>query len=123
MKKTKIRNDVILVLLLFFAAALAFFLVSLLSKAGGSASVYVDGKLYGSYPLREDNRIEIKTDYGYNILVIEDGRADVVDADCKNQICVNTKAIEKSGETITCLPHKMTVVIESETDDGIDLSE
>ena len=37
-------------------------------------------------------------------------------ADCKDQICADHKAIEKSGETIVCLPHK--VVIEIQSEDG-----
>lgn len=37
-------------------------------------------------------------------------------ADCKDQICADHKAIEKSGETIVCLPHK--VVIEIRSEDG-----
>ena len=38
------------------------------------------------------------------------------EADCKDQICADHKAIEKSGETIVCLPHK--VVIEIRSEDG-----
>ena len=37
-------------------------------------------------------------------------------AETNRQICADHKAIEKSGETIVCLPHK--VVIEIQSEDG-----
>ena len=47
---------------------------------------------------------------------IKDGKVTMKEADCKDQICADHKAIEKSGETIVCLPHK--VVIEIRSEDG-----
>lgn len=46
-----------------------------------------------------------------NTIEIKNGKVDVIDATCKNQICVKHKKIEKSGESIVCLPNKVIVEI------------
>ena len=45
---------------------------------------------------------------------IKDGKVTMKEADCRDQICADHKAIEKSGETIVCLPHKVVIEIKSE---------
>ena len=37
------------------------------------------------------------------------------EADCPDQICRKHKAIDKSGETIVCLPHKVVIEVEADT--------
>ena len=32
-------------------------------------------------------------------------------SDCKNQICVNTKAITEAKDTVVCLPNKVMIEI------------
>jgi len=53
----------------------------------------------------------IDNELGYNRIVIDDGIVSMVEADCKDQICVFSKAINKPGELIICLPHKVVVQI------------
>ena len=47
-----------------------------------------------------------------NTVEIKDGKVSVTAADCKNQICVNHKAITEKGESIICLPNKVIAEIE-----------
>ena len=61
-------------------------------------------------------RSHIPEKNGTNVMQIKDGKVTMKKADCKDQICADHKAIEKSGETIVCLPHK--VVIEIRSEDG-----
>ena len=56
---------------------------------------------------------------GYNIVNIENGVVDVREADCDNQICVNSSTITKPGQTITCIPHRVVVEIVGGSD-GVD---
>ena len=46
-----------------------------------------------------------------NILVIEDGRAYLSDANCPDKLCVHQGKISRTGEVITCLPNKLTVTV------------
>lgn len=75
--------------------------------------VYEKNEEIGRYPLNTDTTVRIETSDGhYNILKIENGEASVCESDCANQICVNTKAANKAGDTIICLPHKVSVILE-----------
>lgn len=112
MKNRKKRNDIILIVCLLFIAVAAFCTVELTKEEGSFAVVIVDGKETDRYPLSEDREVIIKTSEGENTLVISDGCADITDADCKNRICVRSPKIKHGGETITCLPHRVTVIIE-----------
>lgn len=97
----------ILILSLLAAVALRWF-----SPEGTRVVVTVGGREYGSYSLLEDRtvRIEAKDGSWYNILKIENGRADMIESDCANQICVNTPALrEDVAGVIVCLPHGVTV--------------
>ena len=44
-------------------------------------------------------------------LADKDGSVTVQDADCPDKICEKHRAINRTGETIICLPHKLVVEI------------
>ncbi len=89
--------------------------------------IRIAGKVYGSYPLSEDQTISVDTEYGHNVVVIQGGFASVAEADCSNQVCVDAGSIHTPGQMIVCLPHRMTVEILSgnntTTDDSTGNSE
>lgn len=74
----------------------------------GTVVVSIDGEEYGSWSLSEDCTVEIE---GTNRLRIVDGQADMVWADCPDQLCVHQKAITREGESIICLPNKVAVSV------------
>lgn len=73
--------------------------------------INVENKHVCTLPLDKNSIKEIKTDSGYNIVVIEDGYVFINEADCKNQVCVKTNKINKVEQSIVCLPHKLSVRI------------
>ena len=75
-----------------------------------------DGKEVYKTSIKKDQIYQIPEENGTNVMQIKDGKVTMKKADCKDQICADHKAIEKSGETIVCLPHK--VVIEIQSEDG-----
>lgn len=80
-------------------------------KDGAYARVTVDGEVYGTYSLSEEQTVEIATAYGSNTLRIEDGKVWVSEADCPNHDCVEKGAISRTNQIILCLPHKLSVTI------------
>ena len=117
MKKT----DLILVVIALIAAAGIWLFYSAGADHGLTAVVTVDGEVRAELPLDETDSVEIETEWGYNIVHTEDGQAFVTEADCRDQICVEHKKIEKTGETIVCLPHEIVVKIEAEGGDAPDM--
>ncbi len=81
--------------------------------------VEVAGKPYACYEMaqyKEPETVEIRTEYGCNILRISSQEVRVVQADCPDQLDVKQGAIHKSGETIVCLPNKLVIKISGERD-------
>ena len=82
-----------------------------------SAVITVDGKLYEKVPLSEDNQreIEIKTEYGHNILKVFDHGIQMVYSDCPKKISMKMGFISKPNQVIICLPNRVFVeVVEEE---------
>lgn len=109
----KRRNDIILIAVLMLSL-LAVSLVLFLSRTeGDTVTVSLDGQFYDEYSLHEDRIVEIRNGEGYNILVIEGGRAYVKKASCPDGICSAHRPIGNSGESIICLPNKVVIEVRS----------
>lgn len=65
-------------------------------------------------PLDQDTTLDVRTDKGWNQIVVENGTVRVADADCPNRDCVKQGAISKAGQQIVCLPHQLIVSISAE---------
>lgn len=119
------RNDIFLILFFAVISFVALAFMQLYGKRGGEIKVSVNNKEYGIYSLDEDQTITIGEDDWKNILEIKNGKANMIKADCPDKVCVNHAAINKKGETIVCLPHKIVVEVinqgESKTEDQIDI--
>ena len=102
---------VLLAVLILFGAGLAV-PAAMQGDSGDTVRVTVNGKLYGSYRLSEDQTVEVKKGGKTNIVRIEDGRVWMESASCRNQICVHTGRISHSGQSIVCLPNRVSVTIE-----------
>ena len=114
------RNDLLLAaVLLLLGGALALFL-RFTRQAGGTVTVQVDGKVLFELPLGEDAELVLGEGGHTNTLVIRDGKAQVAEASCPDQICVRQGAIQYAGESIVCLPHKLVVTVQGGAAGGVD---
>ncbi|MFV0343977.1 MAG: NusG domain II-containing protein [Anaerocolumna sp.] len=115
------KNDIKLIAIILVLAVAGMIFMFLTQKPGDKVIVIVDGEIYKEYSLNKDLSVDIEgVNGGINHLVIEEGHADVTDADCPDKLCVNQKQIDKNGETIVCLPNKVIVKVISETESEID---
>ena len=106
------RNDALLIAaLLILGGALALFLY-VTRQGGGYVSVQIGGELIMELPLSENTEVVLGSGAHTNTLVIENGTAQVVEASCPDQICVNQGAVRYAGESIVCLPHRLIVTVE-----------
>lgn len=119
-KDKKIRNDILLILAVLLLAG-GFWLYTEFSKEEGKyVAVIVNGVETSRYSLSDNLEIRLENNGGYNILVIRDGKADVIEASCPDKICVNQHSVSKTGETITCLPNKTVIKVVGNGEDEID---
>lgn len=124
MEKKAKKNDIILIVVILVLALGSYFGIRYYQGANTKeavAVVTVDGAEYGRFPLDTDvtEKIELP-DGSYNLLVIQDGKADVTEASCPDGICVNHRAVKRQGETIVCLPNKVVVEIENGEESDVD---
>ena len=110
-KKMFSKGDLILIVAILVVAVGILLYRKFFVGTGLTVVVTVDGEEVKSWSLDENVRYDVSTDGGHNVVLIEDGKAFVEDADCRDHICVDHKPINKIGETIICLPHKLVVEV------------
>lgn len=103
------KRDIILIASILVVAIALFLIVELTKEAGAGVVVKVDGVEVAEYSLSKNGTYPLNG--GTNILVIEDGRAYLSDANCPDKLCVHQGKISRTGEVITCLPNKLTVTV------------
>lgn len=103
------KRDFILIGIILAVTLISFVVINLLKTDGAYVVVCVDGKQVAKYDLSEDGEYELN--FGSNILRIEDGKAYLIYANCPDHLCMNQGKIDQSGETITCLPNRLTVTV------------
>ena len=120
-KDKKLRTDIILAAAVIIAAAGIWLFTELMKSDGAFAVVTVNGVETAKYPLDTDAEIRLESENGgYNILIIKDGKADITEASCPDHVCVDQRAISKTGEAITCLPNKTVITIDGEEEADFD---
>ncbi len=110
------KKDFILIGAILAVILIAFAVITLTKQDGAYVVVKVNGQEVAKYSLGEEGEYELNG--GTNILRIEGGKAYLTDASCPDHLCVNQGKIDQTGETITCLPNKLTVTVYGAEDDG-----
>lgn len=124
MKKRISRNDVIFLAILL--AVVTVFLVvyertGTRADAGACVRVTVDGSVYGTYALGEEQEIPIVQDGVItNVLTIPRWQGGHDGGGLPDKLCVHQKAISKNHEMIVCLPNKVVVEVTGSEENGFD---
>ena len=113
--------DVIFISAILLISLLVLLAVFLTKKEGAVALVEINGVTVAEYPLSENGVFPLNG--GTNVLVIEDGEAYLNFSSCPDHTCENTGKIHYVGETIICLPNKLSITIKGDADskNSIDL--
>ncbi len=88
------------------ALALVLFFV-FFGGVGKKVVIKQDNAVVYEGSLSADKTVSLKN----NTVIIKDGKAFMQNSTCKNKICIHTGKIEKKGESIICLPNKVSVTI------------
>lgn len=118
------RRDLLFIGVLLLFGVVSMFVVRLfMNQNGAYVQVTIDGSSYGTYHLSslDEQTIPITIDgIVTNTLLIEDGKAKMLSADCPDKLCVHQKAIDKRGETIVCLPNRVVVEVKGTKESVLD---
>lgn len=114
------KGDVIILSVILAVILLSFcvFWTSGQKTESRQAVIIVDGAEYARYKLSPNfsEIIEIDTQFGYNKLEIDCGKIRMLDASCEDKIDVKMGTIEKVNETIICLPNRVLVTIQGQSE-------
>ena len=109
MKIFKKMDLVIIVVLITFSFIPILIYSNVVSKNNKNlyATIKVNGKVHTTIdlPLAFEKRLSISTDHGNNTIVINGNEIKIVDADCKDALCIKQGSISKIGKTLICLPN------------------
>ena len=114
----KHRKSLVILTVVLAVAVLIFCLTLLYSDKNGEKAAYIYSKgelLYIIHLDDKNDEFTIKTDNGYNIVCIKDGKIGIVDADCPDKTCVKTGFTDNSFIPVICMPHRLEIVIKSDS--------
>ena len=108
MKKT----DILIPLAVILVSLAGFAAFKLNSGSAEEVLVTVNGHEVERYDLSSEVDTVIEGAAGFNNrLVIHNGKASIVSANCPDGICVKSGEIKEDGEVIVCLPNRVVVEI------------
>lgn len=108
------RGDIVIIVSVLMCALIMA--VSFLFADRGDVStvvISVDGKTEAQLDLDHDETYTVSNNGHTNVIEISNGRVRMLDADCKDRVCVNQGWISTQGETIVCLPGRVTVTLKN----------
>ena len=100
------KADIVLFLILLTIGAALFFMSATGNERGKQVIVSVDGKKYGTYSLAKDQTIVIRHGKNINKFTIKDGYVQMTHANCNNKVCLKEGRINRTKQSIVCLPNK-----------------
>ena len=122
--KPRWMDAIPIVCILLIAGLLMWFLAGqATSSAGATVNIWQDGTLIESHPLYPESPITITISDAYtNVIVIDNGTVSFTQSDCPGEDCVHSGSISHSGQTLVCLPNRVSVTITAaDTQDGPDV--
>ncbi|WP_371371537.1 NusG domain II-containing protein [Sporomusa aerivorans] len=111
-----------LLLAALLGVGLNMYYLSANRQGQSSAVISVDGKVVKTIRLQPgySGEFKIGDNSGFNIIEYKDGRVRIREADCHDQICVQTGWISTPPQQIVCLPYKVVVKVISDRPAEVD---
>ena len=116
----KLLLDIVLILAVLAIGAAILLLTHNNREQGAYVVVMVQNKEIARYSMTNNGVYDIYDNNGNtNKIEISDGRVRMLEADCPNHLCMHQGWIRFEGQSIVCLPNKVTVIVRG-TGDGFD---
>ncbi|PIP71664.1 MAG: hypothetical protein COW89_10700 [Nitrospinae bacterium CG22_combo_CG10-13_8_21_14_all_47_10] len=112
-------DKILIVLLVFFNTGLFYYFGSGFNR-GDWVVIEVDAKRVARFPLTSEQVVHVQGPLGTTEVEIKKGRARIVRSPCKLKVCIKSGYIQYADRLSACLPNKVVVRIEGETQRGLD---
>ena len=88
---------------------------SVKSSPAARVAIYQNGELVKELPLNQDTSFTLTGDY-QNEIQIRQGEVGIIESDCPGADCVHSGWIHEAGRSIVCLPNRVELRIEGESE-------
>ncbi len=109
------KGDLLIIVFGLLIALAVYFGYGNLTKQTDQLSVVIksEGQVVKTMPCQNgySESYLLNNAYGSNNIAVKNGEVIMTSADCHNQICVRSGPISKVGQSIICLPHRVSVEI------------
>lgn len=114
------KGDILVIVILFMIVIVSFLAVNTPKESYTDlkAIIKIDGELYKEIKLKDNynNYIEINSEFGYNKISIDGNKVKMLEADCEDKLCMRENEISKPFQSLICLPNRLIVYIEGDTE-------
>ena len=116
-KHTTLLRDTLLIVALLLIGIVLLFVLRGRSSEGLYVLIMYQNDEKARFSLTSNGVYDIND--GKNKIEILDGKVRMIDADCPDELCIRQGWIEYDGQSIICLPNKITVMV-SGGDNSVD---
>ena len=119
------KGDIIIICIIFILACIGMYFTNVEKETSMNIiQVFHDGKIVASYKV--DCNFDKKFDFfdgkgGHEVYWIHDGGVEVIESNTPHKICMKMGFINRGGQMIVALPHKMYIRIISSSGQSSDL--
>lgn len=108
------KKDMIPLLILIVISIVLFLIFYINRGEGKKLRILYNSETLAVLPLDKDCTYTPKTDANI-IIEINNRRARFVTSDCPDKVCVNTGWLTSPGQSAVCLPNRLSITIEGES--------
>ena len=112
MRKLLTKADILIVVIVLLLAGILYF--AIFKTPGQKAVVKYQGKTVEEINLADDSYYETKVN---DVLIVrENNEIYVKESNCPDKLCVRAGHLTHSGQTAVCVPNRVSVTIEGQSD-------
>ncbi|MHC1694348.1 MAG: NusG domain II-containing protein [Eubacteriales bacterium] len=110
------KGDIAVIIITALIGAGLIPLLFMGSQSANTARVYIDGQLHQTLRLDKDDEYEINKNGIEMTLAVKDGAVAVTHSNCRDKLCVHMGYISRGNRSIICLPNRVVIRTDDNTD-------